>query len=238
MSLIVDLSHALSPSAPRSSDHPEVAFAAVRTFARHGLSTRTIFASLHAGTHMDAARLYLPQGQTISDIPISRLYGPGIVVGIPKDEWGIITAGDLEASGDIRPGDNLVIYTGWSRYYGVDEERYVLRGPGLDKSGVDWLIERKVNAVCADLASSEHVFCRTPQWKTQRPDLFGHLTWDKERFPLAGGHIPFFQNDILLADNIGGDVASIAGRRCTIGIMVAKYAGVEGAPARVFAIVD
>ncbi|MHB8587937.1 MAG: cyclase family protein [Candidatus Dormibacteraceae bacterium] len=238
MPQIVDLSQPLSPRSPRSTDHPEVTFAAVRTFARHGLSARTIHASLHAGTHVDAPSLYMPEGDTIDKVPISRLYGPGVIVDVQKEQWGVITPDDLERAGNIHEGDIVVLYTGWSRYYGRDEETYALKQPGLEKAAVDWFVQKRVNFVCADMASGEHVFMRLSQWKSIRPDIFGEVQVDPVRFPHAYAHKELFRNGILMADNIGGDVATILGRRCTIAIGMAKYEGVEGAPARIFAVVD
>lgn len=238
MPTIVDLTQPLSAATPRSSDHPEVTFASLRWFSRHGLHTRTIYASLHSGTHVDAPSLYLPEGDNIDDIPIDRLYGPGIILDVQRDQWGIITADDLERAGDVREGDIVVLFTGWSRFYGKDEETYQLKAPGLDKSGVDWLVSRHVNFVCADAASSEHVFMRLPQWKSLRPEIFGEVNPDPERFPDSYAHKELFRNGILMADHLGGDIETVVGRRCTIGIMCAKYSGVEGAPARVFALLD
>jgi kynurenine formamidase len=238
MPRLVDLTQPLSPRSPRSTDHPEVTFAAMRTYARHGLSARTIHASLHAGTHVDAPSLYLPEGDTIDKIPLSRLHGPGVVVDVQKEQWGVIGPDDLERAGNIEEGDIVVLYTGWSRYYGRDEETYALKQPGLDKAGVDWLVQKKVNFVCADMASGEHIFMRLRQWKNLRPDVFGDVQEDPKRFPSAYAHKELFRNGIWMADNLGGDIATILDQRCTIVIGLAKYEAVEGAPARVFAIVE
>lgn len=239
MSQIVDLTHPLSPKTPRSSDHPEVTFATIRWFSRHGIHTRTVYASLHSGTHVDAPSLYEPEGPNIDDIPISRLMGPGTVLDCRRDAWGVISGDDLEKVGkDVREGDIVILCTGWGRFYGRDEETYQLKSPGLDRSGVDWLVSKKLNFVCADQPSAEHPFMRLPQWKSLRPDIFGDVTADPEQFPRSYAHKQLFAHDTLMADHIGGDLPSLIGKRMTIGIMCAKYAGVEGAPARVFAILD
>lgn len=239
MTRIVDLTHTVSPLTPRSTDHPQVEFKSVRWFSRHGIRTHTVYASLHSGTHIDAPSLYLPDGYNIDDIPIERLFGPGIILDVRRDEWGVIGAADLDAIGhDVQEGDNVILCCGWGQYYGRDEEKYQLRSPGLDKSGVDWLVSRGVNAVGIDASSSEHVFMRLPQWKGVRPDIFGDVDADPAQFPSAYGHTELFRNDILVVDHVGGPLDSLLGVRCTIGLMCAKYGGVEGAPARVFALVD
>lgn len=236
---VVDMTHPLGPDAPRSTDHPEVTFGALRWRSLHGSSTHTIHASLHSGTHIDAPSLYLPQGQTVDRIPPERLVGPGVIVDVRTDDWGVIDVPQLEtAEPAIEPGDIVILYTGWSRFYGVDEQRYVLRQPGLSKAAVDWLIGRRVNMVGADQPSAEHIYMRLPQWRERRPDIFADVRVDPAQWPRSYGHKSFFDAGILMIDHVGGDVALAAGRRCTIGAFVARYAGMEAAPCRLLAFVE
>jgi kynurenine formamidase len=238
---IVDLSQPLSARTPRSSDHPQVEFQTIRWFSRDGLQTRQITASLHSGTHIDAPALFLADGLTVDQIPVDQMFGPGVVVDVPKSDWGVITAQDLEqAQPKIEPGDIVVLRTGWHQFYDTDEERYVLKGPGMNKDAVDWFVDRQVKMVCCDSPSAEHIFMRLGQWKTLRPDIFpADLQVDAAQFPPASyAHKTLFRNNILMIDNVGGDVDQVVGRRCTISALAARYAGVEGAPVRMVAILD
>jgi kynurenine formamidase len=238
MSKIIDLSQPLSPRTPRSSDHPQVAFSTVRWYSRHGIKTNVITSSLHSGTHLDAPSLYFSDGLNVDEIPIERFYGPGVVIDVTRPDWGIITADELEAAKPrIEPGDIVILRTGWHHYY-YDEERYVLKSPGLDKAAVDWLVKRKVGLVCGDSPSLEHIFMRLPQWQQLRPDIFGAMKGDSERFPPAYAHKTLFKNDIYMIDHVGGDLDQVLGKRCTIAAFPAKYEGVEGAPVRMVAIID
>ena len=55
----------------------------------------------------------------MDEVPLPHFFGTGVVVSIPKEEWGVITADDLEkATPKIQPGDIVIVNTGWHKYYG------------------------------------------------------------------------------------------------------------------------
>ena len=183
----LDLTQPLSPLTARSSDHPEVTFRTLRWYSRNGLKTREITASLHSGTHMDTAALYYARGETIDQVALDRLIGPALFVDCRLGELGAITASHLEEhAGSLTSGDMLVLCTGWHHHMD-DEEKYILKAPGLDKSGVDWVVKRSPKAVCSDSPSPEHICMRDRYWRTLRADIFPADS-DREVFPKSYGH--------------------------------------------------
>lgn len=236
---LVDVTQPLSPRTPRSSDHPEVQFPVVRWYSRHGVKTRQIIASLHAGTHVDAPCLYDPAGVTVDQLPLERLCGPAVVVDAALPAWGVIDAAFLEARASmVQEGDIVVLCTGWSRYYDSDEETYILRSPGLSKSGVDWLASRQVKAVCSDSPSPEHIFMRIRQWRALRPDVFDGVQIDPAEFPPSYAHKTFLSRGIALIEGLSGAISDFVGQRVILMALPAKYEGVEGAPARVVIVTE
>jgi len=234
---IVDLTQPLSPRTPRSSDHPEVTFETVRWYSRHGLHTSVAHLSVHVGTHIDAPRLFLPNGATIDEIGLDVLCGPAVVIGFELDDWEVIDADRLAAAvPDIHPGDIVIIRTGWHRQY-TDEQRYVLKSPGLDRSAFDWLIERGVCMVGSDTPSPEHIFMRSRQWSELRPDIFGAASFDPADFPPAYGHRSLFAHGIPLLEGLGGGIDELVGSRVELLALPLPYVGVEAAQARVVALV-
>ncbi|MCV0377504.1 cyclase family protein [Microbacterium sp.] len=234
---VYDLTQPLSPQTPRSSDHPAVKFESVRWFSRHGLRTTNITINAHVGTHVDAPALYNHDGASIDEVGLDRLCGTCVVVDVPKDQWGEIGPEDLEASPvPIEPGDIVVLRTGWHRHY-WDEERYILKAPGLGKEGIDWLVEHGVRLVGADLPSPEHIFMRSRQWKDLRPDIFASAEIDPERFPPSYGHKTLFQHGICLLEGLGGEIDALVGKRVDLLTLPLKYVGVEASQARVVALV-
>ena len=235
---IVDLTQPLSPNTARSSDHPQVQFPVLRWFSRNGIKTRQIIASLHSGTHVDAPSMYFHDGRTIEQLPLEGFCGSGVVVDAALGEWGVITAEVLDrVAAEVGEGDIIALWTDWGRRY-LDEETYVLKAPGLDKSGVDWLVERKVKAVYSDTPSSEHIFMRGRQWAELRPDLFKSLEYDPADFPPAYGHKTLLPAGIMMVENLSEDLGQFVGQRVMLLALPAKYEGVEAAPARVVALTE
>ncbi len=232
---VYDLTQPLSARTPRSSDHPEVRFENVRWYSRHGVHTSTAFMSVHVGTHVDAPLLYQPGGPSIDEIPLDKLCGPAVFVDVRKDDWGEIGPADLEASPErIEAGDVVVLRTGWHTHYG-DEQRYVLKAPGLTKDGVDWLVAKKVRLVASDSPSPEHIFMRSRQWRELRPDVFAKTEVDAAKFPPSYGHKTLFQAGICLLEGLGGEIDDVP-HRAEIVALPLKYVGVEAAQARVIAL--
>lgn len=234
---IYDLTQPLSPKTPRSSDHPEVRFDKLRWRSRHGTHTSTASFSVHQGTHVDAPSGKFVDGLSIDQVPLDSLCGPVVFVDVPKSDWEEIGPADLEASPEeIRPGDIVVLRTGWHRHYG-DEERYVLKAPGLSKPGIDWLVARKVRLVGSDTPSPEHIFMRAGQWKDIRADVFGAAEIDPEKYPKSYAHKTLLAQGICLVESLGGEIADVPVLRADLLVLPLKYAGVEAAQARVIALV-
>ena len=234
---VYDLTMPLSPRTPRSSDHPEVRFDNIRWRSRHGLRTSTVTTSVHVGTHVDAPNLYLHDGLTIDKVPLERLCGTAVVVDVARDDWAEITPADLESSPVAIERDDIVILrTGWHRHY-WDEERYILKPPGLNRDAVDWLCARGIKLIGSDSPSPEHVFFRARQWRDLRPDIFGDLNLDPLRWPRAYGHKTFFKHGICLLEWLGGEIDAVAGKRVDLIALPLIYEGAEAAQARVVALV-
>lgn len=234
---IYDLSQPLSPRTPRSSDHPEVRFDTLRWRSRHGTHTSTASFSVHQGTHVDAPSGKYPDDLSIDQVPLDRLCGPAVFVDVRKDDWAEITPADLEASPEeIKAGDIVVLRTGWHRHYS-DEERYILKAPGLTKDAVDWLVARSVRLVASDSPSPEHIFMRARQWKDLRPDIFGAAQIDPAKFPKSYAHKTLLRNGICLLESLGGEIDEVPVHRAELIALPLKYAGVEAAQARVIALV-
>jgi arylformamidase len=235
---LLDLTQPLSPMTARSSDHPEVQFPVLRWFSRHGIKTRQVIASLHSGTHVDAPSMFFHDGATIDQLPLDRFCGTGVVVDVALGARGVITADVLdERASAVQEDDIIALWCDWGKHY-HDEETYILKPPGLDKSGVDWLVDRKVKAVFSDTPSSEHIYMRAGQWTKLRPDLFSESDLDAVRFPRAYGHKTLLPAGIMMVENLSESLGQLVGQRVDLMALPAKYEGVEAAPARVVAVLE
>ena len=66
-----------------------------------------------------------------------------------------ITADDLKGAlgqqkTEIRPGDVVVIHTGWGKHWMVDNDRYTETEPGIGLSAGQYLVEKEIVMVAAD----------------------------------------------------------------------------------------
>jgi kynurenine formamidase len=144
-----------------------------------GVNVERMEMTAHVGTHIDALghfsigdRLYNNNAaaETVTDWGLDRLgieqappmitrsvlldvaavdggphLNPGRVV-TPED---LARAADRAATG-IEPGDVVMIRTGWGRYFGIDNARYLQGEPGIDVAAARWLTGQGAVAIGCD----------------------------------------------------------------------------------------
>jgi kynurenine formamidase len=144
-----------------------------------GTNLERVELTMHVGTHIDALghfsigdRLYngLSAAEVVTDWGLDKLgieHAPAMITrGVLLDLAGLdggqflnpgraISPDDLARAADaagvaIAPGDIVLIRTGWGRFFGVDNARYVDGEPGIDVPAARWLTERDVVAIGCD----------------------------------------------------------------------------------------
>lgn len=136
----------------------------------------------HVGTHIDALCHFSCDGRMFGGVEaapvqsyagglerhtvdtIAPIFRRGVLLDIPKIAGldvlptdFVITPAHLEAAaGDVRPGDVVLIRTGWGRYWD-DAARFIsqVHNPGPALEGAQWLSERKIFAAGSDTAPFE-----------------------------------------------------------------------------------
>jgi kynurenine formamidase len=130
----------------------------------------------HGGTHIDAPRHFAEGKQTVDEIPLERLMGPGIVIDVAaacaRDRDYQVTTADFEAweadHGRIPEGAIVLLRTGFGRFW-PDRVRYMgtaergpeavadLHFPGLHADAARWLATRRsIGAIGLDTPSIDH----------------------------------------------------------------------------------
>jgi len=152
----------------------------------------------HGGTHIDAPIHFNEQGQTLDQIPLERLIGPGVVVDVSAESKinrdYLISIDDLTRweQKHKQSLNNMIILlkTGYAKFWpepldylgtnkkgpkGVQE----LHFPGLDGKAALWLVDnRTIRAIGIDTASID----------------YGQTTsYDSHRI-LSAHNIPIFEN--------------------------------------------
>ena len=183
----------------------------------------------HTGTHFDAPIHWKEDAWSIDQVPLDRFWGDGVVLGIPKGELEEILPEDLEAARpEIQEGDIVLINTGWHKNFCgpmTNWEKavyYARRTPGVTKEAAEYLIEKKIKLLGVDHLAVDH-----PKY------------WDSGdgdgSFPVHSG---LLSNNIPMIQPLGGQIAEVTGKRCTIVCPPVNFVGGDGFPVRVLAMIE
>jgi arylformamidase len=210
----IDLTHRLTEELSRSPMFPQPRIRQINTMPESPANVTEIQMVAHHGTHVDAPRHFLMDGPTFDEIPLDRLYGPGVVWRIEKGAYGVIEPADLEAARPrIQPGDILLLDTGWAQY--VNTEHYEAH-PSLNAASAQWLVDHGVKLLGVDFS--------TPDLTAhKRPDGFG---WPVHKILLSHG--------VLVAEHVT-NLRALSDQRVEVLFLALPLAGSDGAPARALA---
>ena len=223
----------------------------ITTHHRDGKSTVLVRTNMHTGTHIDAPIHYWPTGKHLGEIPIQDLFGTALVVDLRPitKPWSYYSLKDVLAclpkGEQIREGDIVLLYTGWDRYNWTkptrDDVTYFDRHPGPQPEVCDYLVERRVKMFGGDLASMDHSLHVRVRYF--RPDLVKEYEAQTgkpvdETLPMKDFehiHYHMAKANIPMLENLGGEMAEVAGRRVDVGAFPWRWENGEGCICRVVA---
>jgi kynurenine formamidase len=242
-----DLSHPWGHNAPLWPYFPDVKIERFHYHAKSGVLSQQITTFMHCTTHTDAPAHVIEGTPFIDEVPLESYFGTGVVVSIPKEKWDVITAEDLEnARPEIRPGDIVIVNTGWHRYYG-DTRKYFVESPGTYEEAGAWLAQKGVKGFGIDCQALDH-----PLGTAIGPQPNGPLVPEvleeykretgrevSEDFPLwEPCHRHLLGNGIVGFENVGGQIDEVTGKRCTFAAFPWRWEKGDGCIVRLVAILD
>ena len=184
----------------------------VSSVEQGGFNVHKVTMATHHGTHVDAPRHLSNQGTTLEEMDLNRFMGEGVVLDLSFKEIGSgISAKDLEGFSDlVRSGDIVILYTGCSNHLGESwlNSKYTY----LDKSGAEWLVQKKVKSVGIDFFSI---------------DQYGDRS--------NPAHNLLLGNEIPLIEEISSEAKHLAGKRIYLICLPIRMKAGDGAPARAIA---
>jgi len=113
---------------PTYPGDPDVTLAPDATHGADGYATSELRTGSHAGTHVDAPRHTLPEGETIDEVDSGRFAFDARLVDLrPLEPREAIAAGALPDPNALDAADSavdlLVLRTGWATHWGSDRYR-------------------------------------------------------------------------------------------------------------------
>lgn len=242
-----ELSHEWGHGVPMQPGYDDVKMYRASQHAKNGVMAHRFKMVMHTGTHLNAPRHLVARTAAVGEIELERLFGAGVVLSIPKQKWELVEVHDLEAARPaIEAGDMVVICTGWHRKYS-DSEEYYGHSPGLAKAAAQWLVSRQIRLLAMDTPQIDHPLAtslgphrngplmkRLPkdyEQQTGRAPLLDFPEWNAAHRTLLAAGIPTIEN-------AGGDVAELAGSRCSLQAYPWNWLEGDACPIRFVAMVD
>ena len=262
---IVDLTHSMSVHTPGWVGYAGNKMYYAQNLQTQMIVAQRIDTALHVGTHFDGA-MHATDGRKgdMASLPLDYLINHGVVVDLAPQlsDWSVITPEMIEKSGaEIREGDILILHTGWHKYYeGQSQQdlvRYFCYHPGPNLDTLHWMLKKKIKWFGMDTGSCDHPM--NTSIRNMRPDIAREFEKVKGKTPAeffgvveyvhkrSGRKVkqdmfPFhnlgFQEGLLHAENVGGDIELMLNKRCLIGAFPWRYEGLESCPCRILAITD
>lgn len=148
---VVDLTHVLLPGKEQYT--LEVA----RRNERHGPEgdiMSVVYLWSHVGTHVEAPLHFLSAGGDTASIAIERLMGPAIVLDFRhKGVSEPIELAEIQAAGEVEPGDRVLIMTGRQGQYRTPASH---DRPYITEEAMRWLVhDRRIACLGTDSSGFE-----------------------------------------------------------------------------------
>lgn len=211
MTVFLELSHTLETGMPVYPGHAVVELLLAE--AEPPRQLMHLHAGTHSGTHIDAARHFMPSGRTVDEYPIDRFVLPAVVLPVRASEdeeigWAAL-ASSLAA---VPPGAAVLLNTGWDRHWGHGP---MLRHPYLGIEACESLVASGIGLVGTDAFNVDSTVQRTTQ---AHEILLGH--------------------DVLIVENLVNLSRLCPGRVYECAFAPLKLRGGDGSPIRAYARID
>lgn len=215
---LVDLTHPLAADVYNPPGFPPVRVEQLPCPPGAVLRDTLVELVVHVGTHIDAPLHLLGREQDAAGLRLEALIGPAVAWAFACEAPREIGLDELRAARpEARPGDQVYVHTGWDRFF-ADADRFAAH-PHLSAEAAEWLAGQGVALVGID---------------TPTPDLAVGARGDGFGFPV---HRALLGADIPIVENVAG-LGAVAGRRFTGHVCPIPLVGADGAPARVFAVLE
>jgi arylformamidase len=115
--------------------------------------SQAIYTPVQVSSYLETAAHMYPERIKVADLPLDRLFTEAVVPQIPLGPRAAITSAAIQqalaACGEfIRPGDSLLISTGWDAMW--DAPNFISDSPFFAAEAIDWILAQKVGLLGSD----------------------------------------------------------------------------------------
>ena len=219
---VVDLSQPLSDEMPgwRGQERADVSVkhpAIDHSVPGARISATYLSMVAHAGTHVDAARHFYPDGKSIDEYELGRFVCRGVAIDVRREGPHELSADELRAvDPGVRAGDAVLLYFGYAERY-TTEAYY--DHPYLSGEAAEYLADRGAGLVGADVIS---------------PDRPSHRREQPFPFPV---HSALLGRDVLIVENLGPGLARVLGLEFLFVMPPVTIPGADASPVVPLALV-
>jgi len=209
---VVDLTHHFVDGMPVFPGLPDPSFRPIARVEDDGYAMTELHMLNHIGTHVDAPSHQIAGGDTLDDIPLTRLVTEALTIDVSAREPGPLPLAELEPHLDkIREGDIVFLYSDNARNYGDDAYWTGWSYPDADAARA--LIDRGISAIGFDGPSADPV---------------DTTTFDLHRIWLSAGR--------MIIENVAN--LDQLPERAQIVVAPMKVRDANGGPTRIFALLE
>jgi arylformamidase len=190
--------------------HPQFSIEQLAKIEKEGRETRKITFGTHTGTHIDAPRHFIENGDTVESIPLEKLVGPVQIVDFSnlKEEEPVT----LEMIKSILISKKIIFKFGWGNRWG--DMKFYDKYPFFTKEAAEYLVSKGVELVGHD---------------TPSPDA-SYVESDED----SPVHKIFLKNKVVLVEYIANMDTIDEYEGWNIVVSPLRFKGADGSPARVF----
>ena len=158
---LVDLSHPWNMHTPGWVGYPGSKIYYTQTLQTNRIVSQRVETSLHVGTHLDGPMHAADGAGDIASLPLAKLVHEGVIVDVSDcvEDWSIITPKHITDRMEVKPGDILILHTGYHRYYEgkpqQDLTRYFCMHPGGTRELAQWMHDMQISWWGIDAGSGE-----------------------------------------------------------------------------------
>lgn len=146
----IDLTHTFTAWMPVYPGDPAPQLQQKARLEKEGFVDFEVQTGMHTGTHIDGQMHMVKGGRMLSEIPIERLIGQGVLVDARGRD---VIDETIFRAAEIPQGSIVLLMTGWSEKFGTPE--YYTDFPRMTRSCADVLIKRGVKMVGLDMPSHD-----------------------------------------------------------------------------------